>query len=271
MLFNNVDEKDEYFTRFILRAINIVSKKYYKSVSYEELYKAALIGMFNVLDEYSYYMDSDDAIITEEIITKQNVCTEKIYDLQSEMYLNKKALVIKISCINQFSVCNLESILKKTQMNDLAGIIIDLRNNSGGYVESAFKICNLLVRKGIVFTSYDNKKNHVVYKSELESKPHKNIVVMVNSRTMSAAELIAASLQDDDNIVIGERTYGKGVSQNHFSIYGGIIKLSTDEFYRRSGNKLNGVGVNPNLIIDDKTPNDLVLNGALLYIESTIK
>ncbi|MCL2665896.1 MAG: S41 family peptidase, partial [Defluviitaleaceae bacterium] len=96
-------------------------------------------------------------------------------------------------------------------------------------------------------------------RSLLQSAPFKNIVVLVDKRTASAAEIIAAALQDSKaGIVVGETTYGKGVIQSIFMLpNGGGIKLTTDEYLTRNKKNINNIGITPDIILE-KPPADLL-------------
>jgi carboxyl-terminal processing protease len=80
--------------------------------------------------------------------------------------------------------------------------------------------------------------------------------VLVDRYTASAAELMTAALQDAEAaVVVGEPTYGKGVIQSMFSITtGGAIIFTTEEYLRRSGKRINEIGVMPNTLIADMNP-----------------
>jgi len=120
-----------------------------------------------------------------------------------------------------------------------------------------------------LFISYDKKKSCKIYKSDLIEKPFDEMVVLTNCKTMSAAEAIALSLQDDGNIVIGQKTYGKGVAQRMYNIYGGaVLKITTREYFRNCGDSINNKGVYPNIMVECLNLNgsDEILERAYLYI-----
>jgi carboxyl-terminal processing protease len=96
------------------------------------------------------------------------------------------------------------------------------------------------------------------------------MAVLVDENTASAAELLSAALQDAEAaVIIGRTTFGKGVVQSVFSLpAGGSFKLTTEEYFRRSGEKVNGVGVTPDYEIetelgDYETPRDGMLRKAV--------
>ena len=118
--------------------------------------------------------------------------------------------------------------------------IIDLRGNGGGLLNEAVDIVNLFVPKGetIVTTKGKIKQANYTYKTEKEPIDTESpIVILVNGQSASAAEIVAGSLQDLDRaIVIGSRTFGKGLVQTTRQLPGGgYLKLTTSKYYIPSG------------------------------------
>lgn len=118
--------------------------------------------------------------------------------------------------------------------------IIDLRGNGGGLLNEAVDIVNLFVPKGkvIVTTKGKTKQSNETYKTKNEpTDTISPIVVLVDGQTASASEIVAGSLQDLDRaVVIGSRTFGKGLVQSTRQVnYGGYLKLTTAKYYIPSG------------------------------------
>ena len=137
-------------------------------------------------------------------------------------------------------------------------------------MHAALDICSLLVPRGPVLYVVDAYKERYTFRSYLDKKPFANLVVLVDEYTASAAELITAALQDAGAaVVIGTNTFGKGTVQTWFPLSNkGTMKITTAEFFRRSGEKLNGIGVIPDFEVemhydDYETPNDAAILKAL--------
>ena len=118
--------------------------------------------------------------------------------------------------------------------------IIDLRGNGGGLLNEAVEIVNLFVPKGktIVTTKGKTKQANETYKTLNQPIDTVSpIVVLVNQETASASEIVAGSLQDLDRaVIIGSRTFGKGLVQSTRQVsYGGYLKLTTAKYYIPSG------------------------------------
>ena len=130
--------------------------------------------------------------------------------------------------------------------DNISSLIIDLRNNGGGIIDEAVKIMSLFVPKGteIVSTKGKNKNSNRTYRTTTQPKyPDMNLVVLVNSSSASAAEIVAGSMQDLDRaLLIGTRTYGKGLVQSIRPIaYNGHLKVTTSKYYIPSGRCIQAI------------------------------
>ena len=128
----------------------------------------------------------------------------------------------------------------------MTGLIFDLRDNGGGSLQEAIKIVNMFVPKGetIVTTKGKLKQSNHAYKTE--SEPLDTVmptVVLVNGNTASASEITAGSLQDFDRaVVMGTRTYGKGLVQQMTDLpHDGSLKLTTSKYYIPSGRCIQAI------------------------------
>lgn len=124
--------------------------------------------------------------------------------------------------------------------NKINGLIIDLRGNPGGLLIEAVKICNMFIPKGETIVSTKGKVAQWdnVYKANAEPLDTEiKIVIIVNSSSASASEIVAGAIQDlDRGVVIGQKTYGKGLVQTTRELsYNGILKVTTAKYYIPSG------------------------------------
>ncbi|HEY5325693.1 MAG TPA: S41 family peptidase, partial [Mucilaginibacter sp.] len=129
------------------------------------------------------------------------------------------------------------SSLKKENPN---GIILDLRSNGGGILQEAVKIVNLFVPKDVEVVSQRGKikEKNATYNTVSEPlEPNLPLVVLVNNHSASASEIVAGSLQDLDRaIIIGQRSYGKGLVQQTFNLpYNSLVKITIAKYYIPSG------------------------------------
>lgn len=134
-------------------------------------------------------------------------------------------------------VTNALVALKKNNPN---GIVLDLRSNGGGILQEAVKIVNLFVPKDVEVVSQKGKikdKNYTYNTMSPPLAPDLPLVVLVNSHSASASEIVAGSLQDLDRaVIIGQRSYGKGLVQQAFPLpYNSLVKITIAKYYVPSG------------------------------------
>lgn len=132
------------------------------------------------------------------------------------------------------------AILDLQKKHQIESLIIDLRNNGGGLIDEAVKITGFFVPKGseVVQTKGKSKFTERIYKTPVEPVfPDLKLAVLVNRSSASASEILAGAIQDlDRGIIIGERTFGKGLVQNIRPIgFGGHLKVTTAKYYIPSG------------------------------------
>lgn len=160
--------------------------------------------------------------------------------------------------ISNFSVNTAEEFKKiKAELieNNVKKLIIDLRNNPGGYMMSAVEIASELIPEGrIIEAKYKQEENNTVYTSKLKEAPFQ-ICVLANSNTASASEILTSSIvESGTGILIGDNTYGKALIQDMYRIsYGQAMKITIGEYITRNGNKINGVGIEPDEFVLNET------------------
>ena len=145
----------------------------------------------------------------------------------------------------------------KLAVRDLEGegcdrFIIDLRNNGGGLTNSSIDIADYLLPECRIMTEKSTGGNEKVFNSE-PSSAGIDYVVLVNENTASASEILSAAIQDNKGAtIIGKKTYGKGVTQLFHRFDDGTgIKITTTEYFRPNGGKVNGVGITPDIEAED--------------------
>ncbi len=160
---------------------------------------------------------------------------------------------IYISAIGYATGHEFDSAVKRLVDKGVKTVVIDMRNNPGGYVDTALNICGQIVPSGPIIYTQEKGMQKEVHNSTLEKSPFTKVYVVVNGYTASAAEIIASALQDSGAVVVGENSYGKGVIQTLYALSnGGCIKLTTGEYFRRSGEKLNKIGIAPDIAVTDE-------------------
>lgn len=178
--------------------------------------------------------------------------TAKEFSLKDRITLpsafpEKEVVAVQIDSFASETSAEFSEILEKHF--DKKVLILDLRNNGGGYVQTVIDIANMIVPKGKVVTFRDRRNHTFDYESDLKRPPFKKIFVLVNKDTASASEILSAALQDSGiGIVVGEQTFGKGVAQEVLSVGNNFsFKLTFREFYSPKGKSIHKEGVKPDL------------------------
>ena len=143
------------------------------------------------------------------------------------------------------------------------GLLLDLRNNPGGVLESAVEVADQLLEEGMI-VSADGRTPAARFSMAAtpgDVIPGVPVVVLVNGATASAAEILAGALQDHRRAtLLGLRTFGKGSVQTVMPLSGGrAVKLTTSRYYTPSGRSIQGSGIEPDVKLDavDGQPVDL--------------
>ncbi|MFD0833242.1 S41 family peptidase [Mucilaginibacter boryungensis] len=147
---------------------------------------------------------------------------------------------IKLDKFLENSAEEVTNALVSLKKNNPNGIILDLRSNGGGILQEAVKIVNLFVAKDQEVVSQKGKVKEKNYSYRTVSdplEPNLPLVVLVNAHSASASEITAGALQDLDRaVVIGQRSYGKGLVQQTFNLpYNSLVKITIAKYYIPSG------------------------------------
>jgi carboxyl-terminal processing protease len=178
---------------------------------------------------------------------------------------------VRLSQFSDNTARELSSAVDELQeANDgmLNGLILDLRNNPGGVLDAAVDVSDLFLDAGVIVTAdgrtVDSRFTRSAHRGDiLDGAP---LVVLVNSGSASASEIVAGALQDHNRAtIVGTSTFGKGLVQTVMPLSRGrAIKLTTSRYYTPSGDSIHEVGITPDVRVDD-TPGfpDLNLSGLL--------
>lgn len=161
---------------------------------------------------------------------------------------------IRITAFNDQTTDKLLMAIKEIQKDlkkNLHGIVLDLRNNPGGNPEQAVSVANVFLNSGtIVQIKSRNAARNYIHKARgrdlLKGIP---VSVLINKGSASASEIVAAALKDNRRaVLIGEKTFGKGLIQDFFPIENyGSIKLTISRFYTPKGQEIQNKGVEPDI------------------------
>lgn len=149
--------------------------------------------------------------------------------------LNDNIAYICLTRESEESGKEMKSALKELyDRHHFKGLVFDLRGNEGGYLEEAVKVANLFIGKGVLIASARSKYKDTSYVANDEvDYPTIPLVLLTDNNTYSSAEIIAGAMQDyDRGVILGQKTYGKGLVQSVFDMPGGTqLKLTTAFFH----------------------------------------
>lgn len=154
--------------------------------------------------------------------------------------IDDKTGYIVLTTFNRKTTQETKEALEKLKSDGATQIILDLRGNGGGLLNEAVNVCNLFVPKGetIVTTKSKNEKHNNTYKTSREPIDTEiPLVVVVDGKSASASEIVAGALQDLDRaVILGSRSFGKGLVQRPFDMtYGTQVKVTISRYYTPSG------------------------------------
>lgn len=145
-------------------------------------------------------------------------------------------------------------------------IIIDLRNNPGGYMSGALSIANLFIKNGILVSTVDKDGKRTDYPATSNGYDIP-IVILINESSASASEILTGALKDHGiATVVGTKSYGKGLIQEIVGLSNnGAVRVTIAEYYTPNYNKINKIGITPDVVIEDneKTKIDEQLEKAI--------
>ncbi len=162
-----------------------------------------------------------------------------LYSVDASYMVDGKTGYIRIARFAEDTAKEVAQAIAKLKSKGMVDLILDLEDNGGGYLGSAYEIAGMFLRKGdmIVYTRGQKMPPADYYATADGMFGDGKVVVLVNQYSASASEILAGALQDNDRgLVVGRRTFGKGLVQRPFLLPdGSMIRLTTARYYTPSG------------------------------------
>ena len=162
-----------------------------------------------------------------------------VYSVDAGIILKKDIGYIKV---NRIAATTYNEMMEKAillRKKGMKKLILDLRNNPGGYLHIATQICDEFLKEGelIVFTEGRNRSKEETFATANGTLENIKIIALINEGSASASEIISGALQDNDRgLVIGRRSFGKGLVQEQINLNdGSVVRLTTQRYYTPSG------------------------------------
>ena len=192
-------------------------------------------------------------------ITRENV---KVNPVEGEVLENNIGY-ISFSSFDDGTAEEFKAKYEELANKGIKSLIIDLRNNGGGIVDEALEIANYILDKdSVILYEVDKNNNETEEKTTDDPIINMPIVVLTNENTASSSEILAGALKDHGKAkIVGTKTYGKGVIQQLLTLPDGSgLKITAEEYLTPNKTKINGVGIEPDEIVELPDSVENVLN-----------
>ena len=165
---------------------------------------------------------------------------------------NQKVGYISVSLFSSVTNEQFEKQLKKIENENIDSLVIDVRDNSGGYLSSVTDIINMFLKKGATIYQLEDSNGTQIKKDTTKEKRAYPIAVLINGASASASEILASAIKESyDGFVVGTNTYGKGTVQQTTTLPdGSMVKYTIQNWLTPNGNWINEVGVEPTHLVE---------------------
>lgn len=202
-------------------------------------------------------------------VTRSDIKLKSVYGRMDKEHIG----YIRVTNFNEDTARDFGAKLQELKEQGMEALVLDLRDNPGGLLESGVGVARYLVPKGPIVSVTDKDGNTQTESSTLESVGFP-LAVLVNHGTASAAEIVSGAIQDTGSgRLFGGKTYGKGVVQNIFLLSNKTaVKLTVARYYTPSGRSIDKVGITPDQVVeatDEEGTNQL--EAAEAYLRSQLQ
>ncbi len=191
----------------------------------------------------------------EEILSA-SVKNENIIspNIEYNVIENTKIGYMSIDAFSSTLDIQMEKALKKLESDGITSLIIDLRNNTGGYLDMASKVTSMFIKKGEKIYSLNEKNQVNHYFDETDEHREYPIVILTNNNTASASEIMAAALKESYGAdLVGETTFGKGKVQQTMKLDdGSMVKYTSAYWLTPNGTCIDEIGITPNYLVSNE-------------------
>lgn len=205
--------------------------------------------------------------LMEFTIIRDTITVEAV---KEKLLEENKIGYIRISTFNANTISELQRVLNDFADIPLMGIILDLRNNPGGLLDSAIEVASQFIKEGEIVKIKGRNNLIRTYLSYGNTYPDWPLAVLINKGSASASEIVAGAIQDNRRgIVFGEKSFGKGLVQQIYPLSdNSAVTISTSEYYTPEGRVINNIGIEPDVTIlnPDDSEEDLQLEAAIKFL-----
>lgn len=156
---------------------------------------------------------------------------------------------LQITEFDDITVEQVEKALKELEKQGMEKLVVDLRDNPGGVLQSVCRVLDLFLPEGLIVYMEDKNGAREEYYSDAEHVFEKPMAVLVNENSASASEIFAGAVKDYGiGTLVGTRTFGKGIVQTMYNLSDGTaVKLTNAKYYTPKGNDIHEIGIEPDI------------------------
>jgi len=194
--------------------------------------------------------------------------------------LEGNTAVLRVATFSEQTYTNLRDGLEQMieevgGIENLEGVVLDLRNNPGGLLTQAIRVADAFMEQGEIVSTRgrdpaDGERYNATPGDLIEGLP---LVVLINGGSASASEIVAGALQDHSRaVVVGTNSFGKGSVQSVMPVQGdGAMRLTTSLYYTPSGRSIQALGVSPDILVEQRDIGEIETNGRPQRTEATLR
>jgi carboxyl-terminal processing protease len=168
--------------------------------------------------------------------------------------LDGKIGYITISEFDEVTAQQFRDALDELDKQGQKGLIIDIRNNPGGLLNTVSDMLDRMLPKGLIVYTKDKYGNREEKKSDAKEEFSKPLAVLINGKSASASEIFAGAIQDyDKGTIVGTTSFGKGIVQSIIPLQDGTaIKVTVSKYFTPKGQDIHGIGIKPDVTVELK-------------------
>lgn len=193
-----------------------------------------------------------DGELIPMLVERRDVTVDTVYSKVLDLK-GTKIGYLRLSAFDDITWDDFKDQYSKLKNSDIKGLVLDLRNNPGGSLDVCLNIADTFLDKGVIVTTEDKNGNVITEKSD-ETMDDIPMTVLINQNSASASEILAGAFKDRGRAkVVGTKSFGKGIVQKVFPLENGAgAKITISEYKTPSGNKINKIGVKPDIEVENK-------------------
>lgn len=186
------------------------------------------------------------------LVERRDVTVDTVYTKTLNIS-GKKIGYLRLSAFDDITWDDFKEKYSKLKNSDIEGMVLDLRNNPGGALDVCLDIADTFLDQGVIVTTEDKNGNVITEKSD-SNKDDIPMTVLINENSASASEILAGAFKDRGRAkIVGTKSFGKGIVQKLFPLENGAgAKITISEYKTPNGNKINKIGVKPDIEVENK-------------------